>query len=186
MLCPAEDVGSEGEQRAKRPRGAEEGAEGESESPTSGGALEEEAREVSSPPIPETPSLEEVRKHRLTHTPYRSWCPHCVRGKGRNDRHVRSTQSGRWDGIPKVVSDYFFIGRRRPKGRLERAQDEEEAERDGQTPILVIKDVKSKAIYAHACPCKGAHDAVVRKVVQDLDDMGYKRILVRTDGEPAI
>ena len=118
VLCPAEDDGSEGEQKAKRQRGEEDGARitiGSSD-------FEEEARTVKAPPIPDTPSLEEVRQHRLTHNPYRSWCPHCVRGKGRNDRHMRSSQGGRWDGIPKVVSDYFFIGRRRPKGRLERAQ----------------------------------------------------------------
>ena len=37
VLCPAEEVPSEGEQKAKRPRGAE----GDSEVPTSGGVLEE-------------------------------------------------------------------------------------------------------------------------------------------------
>ena len=143
--------------------------------------IEEEAREVHSPPIPATPSLEEVRKHRLTHRPFRSWCPHCVRGKGRADPHKASKQKGVWDGIPKVVSDYFFVGQRRPHGREERAKEEEAAERDGQTPVLVIKDTKSKTIFAHACPCKGAHEAVVTKIVADLDALGYKTLLIRTD-----
>ena len=68
VLCPAEeDAGGDG------------GAEG-----ADGGARgAEEAREVRAPPIPATPSLEEVTQHQLTHRPFRSWCPHCVRGKGR-------------------------------------------------------------------------------------------------------
>ena len=60
------------------------------------------------------------------------------------------------------------------------------AEKDGQTPIIVLKDTKSRAIFAHACPCKGAHEAVVARLVADLDMLGYKRVLIRSDGEPAI
>ena len=70
VLCPAEDEGGEGEPEAKRQRG-EEGGEQTNEGSS---ALEEEARTVKSPPIPDTPSLEEVRQHNLTHNPYRSWC----------------------------------------------------------------------------------------------------------------
>jgi hypothetical protein len=29
------------------------------------------------------PNAEEQRVHFLTHVPYRSWCTHCVRGKGK-------------------------------------------------------------------------------------------------------
>ena len=89
-------------------------------------------------------------------------------------------------GIPKLVSDYFFIGRRRPPRQEDRQKDEEEAEKEGQTPIIVLKDTSSKGIFAHACPCKGAHDAVVARLVADLENLGYKRVLVRTDGDPAI
>ena len=107
-------------------------------------------------------------------------------GKSRNDKHSCSRQKGEYQGIPKIVSDYFFVGQRRSSNRAERDREEESAEREGQTPIIVLKDTRSKSIYAHACPCKGAHEAVVKRVVEDLDALGYKRILVRTDGEPAI
>ena len=60
------------------------------------------------------------------------------------------------------------------------------AEKEGQTPIIVLKDTLSRAIFAHACPCKGAHEAVVKRICGDLDTLGYKRVLVRTDGEAAI
>ena len=45
----------------------EEGREGEPE--------EEEVKAIRSPIIPNTPSQEEVRRHRITHRPFRSWSP---------------------------------------------------------------------------------------------------------------
>ena len=54
------------------------------------------------------------------------------------------------------------------------AEEEEAAEREGQTPILVIKVTQSKAVFAHACPCKGAHEAVVARVVADLNVLGIE------------
>ena len=99
---------------------------------------------------------------------------------------MQSKQKGVVPGVPKLVSDYFFIGRRRAREKAERLRDEEEAEKEGQTPILVVKDTLSKSIFAHACPRKGADESVVKRVIADLDSLGYKRVLVRTDGEPAI
>ena len=164
--------------------GEEGGAQGEGREGAQG--EECEAREVKAPPIPVTPSREEVLQHRLKHHPYRSWCPHCVRGKGREDKHTGSKQKDEYFGVPKISSDYFYIGQRRPTGREERREAEEEAERDGQTPVIVMKDSRSKGIFAHACPAKGAHPAVVGKIIEDLNALGYRRILVRTDGEPAL
>ena len=96
-----------------------------------GEAEEEETREVSAPPIPATPTREEVERHRRTHRPFRSWCPHCVRGKGRADRHMASGQKGVESGIPKLASDYFFIWQKRPQGGVEREAEEAAAEREG-------------------------------------------------------
>merc|ERR1711884_340109 len=73
----------------------------------------EEVRKVRAPAVPILPSREEVLDHRLTHTPFRSWCPHCVRGKGRDDRHMASPNKSDFEGIPQIVSDYFFVGRKR-------------------------------------------------------------------------
>ena len=84
VLYPAEEKDDDEEPDVKRQR-REDQIEGEPDK-----EVEEEAREVHGPPIPATPSLEEVRKHRLTHRPFRSWCPHCVRGKGRADPQLRN------------------------------------------------------------------------------------------------
>ena len=34
------------------------------------------------------PSKREIEEHMVTHIPFRSWCPHCVRGKARAKYHA--------------------------------------------------------------------------------------------------
>ena len=36
---------------------------------------------------PNPPSKQERMEHEVTHLPYRTWCAHCVRGRGRDDPH---------------------------------------------------------------------------------------------------
>ena len=38
-------------------------------------------RELKIPPIP---SVEEYKQHKLTHIPFRPWCPICVQGQSQN------------------------------------------------------------------------------------------------------
>ena len=61
----------------------EDGEGGEDES------MQEEAEEGRRPLCRKSgnqPSSLEVQEHKKTHIPYRSWCAHCVRKRGRNDR----------------------------------------------------------------------------------------------------
>ena len=39
---------------------------------------------------PAMPNEEEKREHEMTHVPYRSWCRHCVRGRGKEMNHKKS------------------------------------------------------------------------------------------------
>merc|ERR1712086_1048748 len=45
---------------------------------------------------PRQPSEEERRTHNLTHPPYRNWCEHCVKGRGReaDHRQLKSQSEG--------------------------------------------------------------------------------------------
>ena len=76
----------------------EEGAEEEGE----------EGREAKRIPIPSGPSKEEREKHNLTHTPYRSWCPHCVRARGRSTQHKKGDKEQE-SLVPRISFDYFFL-----------------------------------------------------------------------------
>ena len=40
-------------------------------------------RHVKVVPNPKQPTEKEVKEHNVTHTPYRSWCPHCVTAAAR-------------------------------------------------------------------------------------------------------
>ena len=93
---------------------------------------ERESREVWSRVKPKGPSNEERRKHRLTHFPFRSWCPECVAGRGRDHAHRRREPEER--EFNEIFFDYAFP-------RKEKA---------GQyITILVGRDRKSKTIIAH-------------------------------------
>ena len=90
----------------KRRKGNEKGAnEGNKEEEASGGIPGEsveaahssntdnvdqensESRDQKAEKTPKAPTREECEAHRLTHYPYRSWCPHCVRAKRKNTPH---------------------------------------------------------------------------------------------------
>ena len=66
-------------------REAEERSTREAEQAEAGG----EERKVVKVLDPRQPTDEERRTHNLTHLPYRSWCEHCVKGRGREADHKR-------------------------------------------------------------------------------------------------
>ena len=69
---------------------------------------EVEARRVKPVLDPKLPSAAEVREHQLTHLPYRSWCPVCVKGRGREADHRRRPHDEQ--GVPEYHLDYCFPG----------------------------------------------------------------------------
>ena len=46
--------------------------------------------------------------HNLTHLPYRSWCPHCVRAKGKDMDHRKGGDKQK--GLAEFAFDYCFPG----------------------------------------------------------------------------
>ena len=65
---------------------------------------------------PGKPSPEEVEQHNLTHLPYRSWCRHCVRGRGKEAPH----KAGKTEGgdVPELHMDFCFPGEEEPGQNL--------------------------------------------------------------------
>ena len=125
----------------------------------------EEPQEARVPKVlsdPRKPTLAEVKAHNVNHLPYRSWCPHCVRGKGKSLDHKRLDQE-RDHVIPTVSMDYCFMGK-----------DEDES----TMPILVLRDHGTKKTFSHVVPSKGTkHPYVCKQCVHDLDTLGYSNIL---------
>ena len=131
---------------------------------------------------PMTPSADAVARHRITgHAVYRSWCRECVQGRGRNAPHAQKPEAK--GTVPVISFDYGFLG--------SRGQDQDaECEEEGHTPFLAFQDSCSKGVYSRLVPHKGVDHPqshlTLKKVCQDLDNLGYKRVIFRSDGEPAI
>ena len=135
---------------------------------------------------PGDPSTAEVEEHRLMgHAVYRSWCPSCVRGRGRDDRHGATRRDD--SEVPIISFDYCFLSSRacardHPEGD---ATDESH-----QSPVLVMWDSRSKGLFAHMVAAEGVDNSLVDRAVavvcDDLSSLGYKRVVFRSDNEPAI
>ena len=106
-----------------------------------------------------TPTLAEREEHERTHTPYRSWCRHCVGARASNPAH-------RGRKFPKAVEDdkdmkqvnydYCFM---RDQPGMESAK------------IRVSKDRATRMVSAHVVPLKGAvFDWVIQHCARDWSD----------------
>ena len=73
-----------------------------------------------------------------------------------------------------VSIDYFFMG---PSGQ-------EEAQ--GVLPMLAVKSHESRMTFAHVVERKGPVDSTTRRFVADLDWLGLRRLVFKSDQEPAI
>ena len=163
----------------ERPEQDDEDRE-EPEVPPQGDLPPPEGREPMVLNDPVKPSAEDVEKHNATHMPYRSWCDICVRAVGREDPHRRRRRkrSGEETGVPKISMDYQELI------SLPKKSPEED---DIVVKIIVVKDESSGTVMAHRVNQKGHGDEwTIKKIVQDISDMGRTSIVLKTDGEPAM
>ena len=103
---------------------------------------------------PIQPTPKEIAEHEATHLPYQPWCKYCVQGKATNRKHNASRRlETEKDGVPQIVMDYMFLSNK---------------DKDKVSPILVIKDMKSKSILAQAVPRKSTSGGwIVKKSIED-------------------
>ena len=59
-------------------------------------------------PQPRMPTKAEIERHNIDHYPYASWCPACVDGAGRADKHVRGGEEQ--NEKPVIACDYGSFG----------------------------------------------------------------------------
>ena len=151
---------------------------------------DEEAQDAKLNPHGVRPTSEEVEKHNATHLPFRTWCPFCVAGKAKNEPHYKSEEHKPM-GVNVVSIDYAFMGDTNIVDEADEEASDEESEianRNSQNmPILVMRCRKTKFIFARVVPRKGRHPYTVRRVGQDISAiLGYKRVVIKSDQEPAI
>ena len=124
---------------------------------------------------PGLPTSQERERHNMTHNPYRSWCPVCVEARGKEDPHKKkkNRRPEDSDNVPELGMDYKTFG-----------QEEKE---DDKATLIIARDRETLQTFAQLCRCKGASDDwVVDKLVEDIASLGHTKVIVKTDGEPAL
>jgi hypothetical protein len=149
---------------AAQPRAEDHTGPEEGEAPT-------ESRKVTRMLDPRLPTKAEVAEHQLTHLPFRNWCPHCVKGRGKERDHRK--QEGEDRGIPEYHVDYCFPGN---------ASGE-------KLTVLAIVEKHTKMRKAVVVPAKGSTGRYAARMVLDLiHECGDKDrdVIMKSDQEPAI
>ena len=137
---------------------------------------------------PGQPIAQQRREHEVCHVPYRDWCKHCVRGRGRRRPHCR-IGSGRDEDLPHAALDYTFFTQSGAKRAAELTEEEKNDETKAKT-VLVMKDSLVEAVFAYVVGKKGAanEEWLAVQMLDDLDSLGLNRarIIVKSDQENAI
>ena len=120
---------------------------------------------------PKLPTQAEIDEHVMTHLPYRSWCTHCVRGRGGAHPHRKAEAEDR--SIPELHMDYCFMGKVDEKAQ----------------PILVIKDRDTRMMCSFLVKEKGAADEfVIKRIVAFIKELGYEstKLIIKSDQESSV
>jgi len=159
---------------------------------------EETSDEVEIPrmaPDPGQPTARQLADHRLTHTPFRTWCQWCIMGRGRGPHHSRRLGES---AVAIVGLDYFFVTRSGVKTRpeLEDYPDNDAgnaalaiAREAGELiKCIILRCSKTKAVFAHVVQCKGVDedDYVANVIIKDLEWLGHTAMILKADNERAL
>ena len=154
----------------------------------------EEESEVQRPlRDPGMPTRREVLEHNLTHLPPRPWCPHCVKGKGKDTPSLTLKGSLAESLVPRISLDYCFLAENE-LGRDETTEGDavidnpDKVEGDSQT-VLVMQESECRSVWSYAVDSKGSSEEwVIHQICEDIHTVGLKddRIIIKDDQEPAI
>ena len=120
---------------------------------------------------PKQPTAEERKEHELTHLPFRSWCRHCVRGRGKEEDCKKTGDEDRL--VPQVSVDFMFMGE----------------ERNGKTiSILVARERDSRATMCTVVPSKSTGEWIAKRLMAWLKEVGCEHgdLIIKSDNEPAL
>ena len=154
-------------ERSCKTNGDEEGSEEEEEEDQE---VEHGMRRTVKKLDPKTPSRGEVDEHNMTHIPFRNWCRHCVRGRGKEEACKRREKE--LDGY-EVHMDFMFMGDEGSEKTL---------------AMLVVKERMAKAVMACVAPRKSSGQWLAGRVMAFLREVGceVEKMTMKTDSEPAL
>ena len=126
---------------------------------------------------PSDPTSDEIELHEAAgHSPYRAWCRACVAGAGRTARHEKPRVSEE-KCVPVICVDYAFMGEKGDENQVGALN----------MPILVCKCLPDRWVSADAIPSKGTAEPYgAQRLAEEIVKSGFPRIILKSDGEPAI
>ena len=146
--------------------------------PLEQGQEDEDAENGEKPRVlrdPALPTQKEREEYEATHLPFRSWCPHCVRGAARDAQSKKISAEMSYSSIPRVYLDYCLFTE-------DSKSDKGEAERTTMT-TLVMKETECKSVWAYPVANKGAANEpwVAQQVIYDIETVGIhgERIVIK-------
>ncbi len=114
----------------------------------------------------------------MGHTIHRTWCGHCMRARGLQERHPALSQEVKDDrGLPIISMDYFWMGR---------DSKNSDKEPEGELPSLQMKDEHTGLMWSSVVPAKGAEAYAVNFAIRCIEETGYKRVILKSDNENSI
>ena len=119
---------------------------------------------------PREPTQREREEHEVTHMPYRNWCRHCVKGRGKEEA---CRKVDREYGIAEVHLDFMFMGE---EGSLE------------TLAVLVAKERSSGMVLATVAPRKSEGVWLATRIMAWMRECGceVEPVIFRSDNEPAL
>ena len=109
-----------------------------------------------------------------------------MQGKSRRQPHRLVNRSE--DLIPIVGMDFYFPSDSSGKALTSEDRGDREVEeilKGASGTAVVLRDSKSGTIFSHVIPAKSLEEtSTARQIADDLENLGYKRVTLRSDGEP--
>ena len=78
------------------------------------------------------------------------------------------------------------MGKKRSGEHGENMEEDSWEFKEGSNPIGVMKDRPTGDLFTNVFPKKGRDEYAIRRVGQDLFFWGHKKIIIKSDQEPAI
>eukprot|EP00972_Heterocapsa_arctica_P012774 1877392-Heterocapsa_arctica.AAC.1 len=57
---------------------------------------------------------------------------------------------------------------------------------EGNLPLIVVRDHKSRTTLTHALPGKGNNKYAIKQIAADIEDLGHVRMIFKSDQERSI
>ena len=129
------------------------------------------------------PTISEIRQHKTTHLPYRSWFDKGVAAFTRGRPHLhREGPSDRT--IPVIHMDYACFTE---KGLVRQSELREEEQKHA-IRVIVVYCNGSRSPFTRVVPSKATSmdKLAAERVIEDISYFGHTRVILRSDNKPAL